>query len=391
MRPLATFFLILLSAAPLAAQQYPEYNAAASKDYDAKLKAGDKGIAVGKDGMPRTVKILQRTDSVYQAASPDITEWELKNRPGSAKWYKANSIYPYYDIAAFKAEARKYEPEVKELLLCFAQKYKFRLDIVTGQKTWPTYFLKDEAEKQDLLKKMEALYTALQGMGDLPNTFVSYQDNPRIWFLIARDREEFVACLAQVKDPNKGRIVDMYLKEIEKSKTAAQQFTGGTDGLYNSGSFAWMYRAVSASERADFIKTQTGWNDDPAIVAKLNTALDELKTICAPKISLLKMGDELFKYHDASCEAVMRAALRNPSTLKVMKIGMSDADWQIAKNDYGIPLYRYKRGQMWAKNSGDDHPYCKGLFFTIRQEYSGGGSYGASHVDNYMEELYGCP
>ncbi|TND07444.1 MAG: hypothetical protein FD123_3222 [Bacteroidetes bacterium] len=391
MRILLRSFLLLLLCSPVSAQQYPERNAAASADYDAKLKAGDKGIAVGNDGMQRVVKILQRTDSLYQAAPPDITEWELKNRPNSAKWYKANSIYPYYDLPAFKSKAGKYEGDVKHLLLCFAQKYKFRLDIVTGQKTWPTYFLKDEAEKQSLLKKLEELYTILQGMGELPNTFLSFESNPRMWFLIARDREEYVNCLALVKDPDKGRIVDMYLKEIEKSKTAAQNFTGGTDGLYNAGSFEWMYRALSPSRRTEFIKTQTGWNDDAEIVAKLNKALDDLKTVCAPKVSLLKMSDDLFKYRDAASEAVMKNHLKNPPTLKIMKTGMSDNDWLIAKNDYGIPLYRYKRGQMWVKNSADDHGYCKGLYFVVRQDYSGGGTYGASHVNNYIEELYGCP
>lgn len=383
-------FLSLLCAVPLSAQENPERNPRASADYDAKLAAGDKGVAVGNDGVLRAVKILERRDSFYRAAAPDITEWELKNRPGSAKWYKANSVYPFFDIAAFKKATNPYADAVRHCLFCLCKKFKLMPEIVTGSKTWPTYYLKDEAEKEALRSKLAELHKLLEGMGELPNTFLPYTDNPRLWFVVARDRDELIECLAKEKDPEKGRIVDFYLKEIGQAKAAAQKFTGGTEGLYQSGSSEWMYRAVSPSRRSGFIAEQTGWNDDPDRVAQLNKALDELKLICAPKISLLKMPDDLFRYRDAASEAVMRNHLKNAAGLKVVKTGMSDGEWQIAKNEVGIPLYRYKRGQMWVKNPGDDHGYCKGLFFVVRQDYSGGGNYGNSYVNNYIEELYGC-
>ena len=92
----------------------------------------------------------------------------------------------------------------------------------------------------------------------------------------------------------------------------------------------------------------------------------------------------------AASEALMKGYLKNPAILKIHKIGISDADWQIEKNNIGIPLYRYKRGTMWVRNNNDDHPYCKGLFFVIKQDYSGGGTYGKSFISEYSEELRGC-
>lgn len=391
MRILTILYFLLCGTLLHAQNIQPESNAAAAADYDAKLNVGDKAIAVATGRGQKMVKIFDKKDGMYQCGPLDITAWEIKNRPNSLTWYKANSVYPYYDIADFNNRAGKYKQTVQHFLLCFAQEYKIRLDVVTGQQNWPTYFLKDEAEKAEVKKKMDELNTILQSFGTLPNTYLPYTDNPRIWQLVAEKRDAYIECLAKVKDPEKGRIVDYLVKEIEKSKTAAQQFTGGTEGLYNSGSFEWMKRAVSAKARADFFATQTGWNTEADRVAQMNKALDELKAVCADKIHLLKMSPDLFKYRDAAAETVMRNALKNPAALKVHKIGLSDADWIIAKNDYGIPLYRYKRGQMWVRNSSDDHPYCKGLFFEVRQDYSGGGTYGASKVNNFMEELYGCP
>lgn len=386
-----TLCCFLFCTALLHAQE-PEFNPAAAADYDAKLNVGEKAIAVAKGRGQKTVKIFDKKDGLYQVGPADLTAWEIKNRPNSLTWYKANSVYPYYDIKDFNARAGKYKTNIQHFLLCFAQKYKTRLDVVTGQPNWPVYFLKDEAEKADFKKKMDELHVILESFGKLPNTYLSYDENPRIWQVIAEDRDEYIECLAKVKDPDKGRIVDMYIKEIEKSKAAAQRFTGGTEGLYNTGgSFEWMRRAVSASARKEYIATQTGWNDDPEIVAKLNTALDELKTICADKIHLLKMDPNDFKYHDASAETLMRNYLKSSPTLKIHKIGLADSDWIIAKNDYGIPLYRYKRGRMWMRNSADDHSYCKGAFCEIRQEYSGAGTYAASKIHIYHEELFGCP
>jgi hypothetical protein len=87
----------------------------------------------------------------------------------------------------------------------------------------------------------------------------------------------------------------------------------------------------------------------------------------------------------------MKNHLKNSASFTYHKIGCGDADWQIEKNSAGIPLYRYKRTYMWIRNPSNDHPYCKSLSFVIKQQYSGGGTYGGSTVSEYFEQLCGCP
>lgn len=390
------FFIFLLAVSftvnvNAQSAQSPLYNPNADPGYDGNLNVNDMVIAVDKGAALKTMKIFQKKDGMYQLGTKDVTEWEIKNRADALKWYKANSVYPYFDVQAFNARTGKYKNVVAAYLLCLSQKYKLNLAAVTGSNNWPTYYIKDNAEHESEKAKLEELFQILdKEFPTLPNTFLPYTQNPAIWKLVAVNRVELLDCLSKVENPEQLRIVDFYLKEITSAKTAAQNFTGGSSGLYNGATYNWMFRAVSKKGREDFIATQTGWNTNAGAVAKINTALDELKPICSPKIALLKMENNLFQFRDAASETLMKAYLKNPAILKIHKIGLSDADWLIEKNSYGIPLYRYKRGTMWVRNNNDDHPYCKGLFFVIKQDYSGGGTYGKSFISEYSEELRGC-
>jgi hypothetical protein len=385
---LAFFFTVTVDAQ---SAQNPLYNPAADAAYDGNLNVNDMVIAVDKGAALKTMKVFQKKDGMYQLGTKDVTEWEIKNSPNALKWYKANSVYPYFDVQAFNTKTGKYKNTVAAYLLCFSQKYKLNLAVVTGSNSWPTYYIKDDAEHEAEKAKLEELFQIInKEFPTLPNTFLSYSQNPAIWKLVARDRVELLECLSKVENPEIAKMFEFYLKEIASAKQAAESFTGGTSGLYNGTTYSWMYRAVSKKAREEYIATQKGWNTNAGSIAKLNTALDDLKNSCSSKISLLKMENNLFQYKDAAGEALMKGYLKNPAILKIHKIGISDADWQIEKNNIGIPLYRYKRGNMWVRNNTDDHPYCKGLFFVIKQDYSGGGTYGKSFISEYSEELRGC-
>lgn len=371
--------------------QNPLYNPNADSKYDGNLNVNDMVIAVDKGAVLKTMKVFQKKDGMYQLGTKDITEWEIKNSPNALKWYKANSVYPYFDVQAFNTKTGKYKNMVAAYLLCFSQKYKISLAAVTGSNSWPTYYIKDDAEHEAEKTKLEELFQTIdKEFPTLPNTFLSYSQNPAIWKLVAKDRVEMLECLSKAENPQIAKMFEFYLKEIGDAKKSAESFTGGTSGLYNGTTYSWMYRAVSKKAREEYIAAQKGWNTNAGSVAKLNTALDDLKSSCSSKISLLKMENNLFQYRDAASEALMKGYLKNPAILKIHKIGISDADWQIEKNNLGIPLYRYKRGTMWVRNNSDDHSYCKGLFFVIKQDYSGGGTYGKSFISEYSEELRGC-
>ena len=178
------------------------------------------------------------------------------------------------------------------------------------------------------------------------------------------------------------------LKEIEKAKTTANAFKGGTTGFYNGRSVDWVLRAVSKKARAEYLDKQKAF--DAEAKTKINTALDELNKICEEKLILLKMNDNLFANHDAGIETIMKNDIKNKGDVKIHKIGVFHADWQVKINASGVPLYRYKHAQMWIRNPNNDHQYCYGVFYNIQQDYNG-GSYGASKISSSNQELHGCP
>lgn len=80
-----------------------------------------------------------------------------------------------------------------------------------------------------------------------------------------------------------------------------------------------------------------------------------------------------------------------PRRSKFSKIGIFNANWQIEKNDLGIPVNRYREAFIWGKDSADDYQYCHLYGFVIQQDYSGGGTYGATWVYQNTDTLFGCP
>lgn len=369
----------------------PLFNPKASGEATDNLNVGDIAIVVDRGLYPVAKKIYQKKDGMYQVAALDASEGELKNKQNALTWYKANSVYRYYDVKSFKEKTSKYNSTIEAFMWCFSKKFNLNIDVVTGNKNYPIYYIKDAAQKSELTAKLEELSQIIEKeFPSLPNTFLPYANNPVIWKLIAKNRVEMIDCLSKISDPNQTKMVDFYMKEIASAKIAAENFKGGTEGLYDGNNYPHMERAVSKSARDEWFKKQDGWNTNTEVIANFNKALDDLKSICIQKIPLLKMSSNLFQYHDVAAETVMKNYLKNPGTLKTYKSGISDPDWIYLKNSVGVILYRYKRGTMWVKNSADDHQLCKALFFVIKEEYTGSG-YSKAIINEYSEELRGCP
>ncbi len=53
---------------------------------------------------------------MYQVAALDVSEWELKNKQNALTWYKANSVYRYYDVKSFKEKTSKYNSTIEAFL-----------------------------------------------------------------------------------------------------------------------------------------------------------------------------------------------------------------------------------------------------------------------------------
>jgi hypothetical protein len=83
--------------------------------------------------------------------------------------------------------------------------------------------------------------------------------------------------------------------------------------------------------------------------------------------------------------------MKNATTLKVHRIGFEETSWLIEKNDFGIPLNRYKHGYIWGRDSADDHPYCHLYVVYLQQNYNGGGTYGQAFTKIRDDQIVGCP
>ena len=180
-----------------------------------------------------------------------------------------------------------------------------------------------------------------------------------------------------------------HLEEIAKRQKEVDSFTPERGWFTGSFTYNHLLNAVSLSAREKWLKDSNVLNLKDC--ANLVAAFDKLAASAAKKLPLYTANPQKYNFHNAAEERMMKAALENAATLKIHKIGLNQASWQISKDNYGLPTSRYKHGMIWARNSPDDHPYCKFYYINIIQDYAGGGAYGASYALFIEDALAGYP
>ena len=183
------------------------------------------------------------------------------------------------------------------------------------------------------------------------------------------------------------------LSDIETAKEEVDSYTAATKMyLVSSASAPWLLRAVSRKAREEYAadKKLDDWRKANA-GNKFDTALDALAASAAKKLPGYIPHTKNFANRDAAIERMMKAQLKNSATLKTFGIGIFHATWQIEKNDLGIPTNRYREAYIWAKDPADDHNYCHLYGFVVKQDYAGGGAYGATSAYLNTDALFGCP
>lgn len=195
------------------------------------------------------------------------------------------------------------------------------------------------------------------------------------------------------QDDEKARFAEMFVYDINEAKGDVDIWEiEGRAYFVRSTHQKWLAMAVSQKMREAFAieKKFNDWRKaNPG--NKFDTALDGLAVAATKKLPLYIPHNNNFAIKDVSSENLMKGKLKNSATAKIIKIGMFHANWQIEKNDIGIPKNRYREGFIWAKDSADDHNYCHLYGFVIQQDYSGGGTYGATYAYLNTDTLFGCP
>lgn len=185
--------------------------------------------------------------------------------------------------------------------------------------------------------------------------------------------------------------LSLFLDELAKAQKDVDEYTP-EDKLYLVGSTSgeWMWRAVSAKERAEF---ENKWKSvmTPGAKKRFDDGFAALGASAAKKLPTYKASLSKFGFHNAAEEKMMRGVLTKIADYKIFSSGLQQSAWLIDKNDYGLPTARYKHGVIYLRDTKSDHPYCYATYVNIKQDYAGGGTYGASYARFIEDEMVGCP
>ena len=144
--------------------------------------------------------------------------------------------------------------------------------------------------------------------------------------------------------------------------------------------------ALSKNER-------TKWLQDKKVApdAKLDAALDEVKNLLHKRLPEYTINPRSFNNRNAAEEKLMLAEMSDVPGMKVFKIGFNQANWIVDKNGLGIPKARYKHGLIYGRNPASEDSFCRVWYLNVVQEYSGGGTYGATEARYIEREFIACP
>lgn len=183
------------------------------------------------------------------------------------------------------------------------------------------------------------------------------------------------------------------LEKIEKMRVAVDKY--GTDWPYwpENTYKNFILFAISKLECEKFLKgLEASLQNDHARL-KLHAALDALAASAAKKLPIYKPAPQTFSVRSPANEKLilqkLKERLGNAATLTIYKSGFQ-SNWQIYKDSIGLPQYRFMRGYIYAKNAGDDHPYCHLYYVSVSQQYAGGGTYGSSYATFEDDLVVGC-
>lgn len=319
---------------------------------------------------------------------PTITkstpEPSKSSRPGAA-----------YDKDAFNAVKWGNTQYIVPYLECYAKKYNLDVYSVTGDAFSPPGFDNAQRAREYLeaeLPKLAEIETLLKNkMASRPNTGKNFHENPAIWDEISTGRTEYLKCAVEEKGSraaSESGWLRAHLEMIQKMQTEVDSYTPDRNYFVTGTNSNYLLFAVSQRERANWIK-----GDTLEFKPNLDPVLDALAASAAKKLPLYKSNAVYYKFRDPTAEKILMNYFKNPATIKVHRIGLASADWEIQKDNYDLlPSYRYKYANVYYRDLSDDHPYCRIASAMIKQDYAGGGRFNTQMYRSSADvALVGCP
>lgn len=366
-------------------------NPNAPGDYDANLNVGEQAVAVDRFRGVKVVRIVGKSGATYKVAEP--------NSPDSVQWYSTNSVYPYFDYRAFSDVMFGYKHYVVPYLSCYGKKHNLEEKQVTeeGYNAFGARHFNNAEDAQKTLQAEQAKLAELDSQlksklgGAAPNTFLEYLSNPAIVSEIVSQRVDYLKCAVGVEEDKPDITLPVFLDDIKKAQEEA--------GRYSPDEYLYLVSAGGPSEQLLYAvsrRAREEWASkvlkNAASRAEFDAEWDKLAAIAAKKIPTYKPSAASYRFRDPAGEKLLMGALKNPATLKILRIGTDTAGWEIQKDSDNLPSYRYKSMKVYFRDPKDDHPYCHVVSVRIKQDYAGGGRFNSEiYRSSESDEIFGCP
>jgi hypothetical protein len=179
-----------------------------------------------------------------------------------------------------------------------------------------------------------------------------------------------------------------YLEDINKTLKEAKEFRPGRSYYVSELSDRknkYFEAALLPGERKEFAEN---WKGSPEYAKCLEPALDELAAV-ARKTLPTYTGPTGYTLGTPAEKKVLQSAISDIAQAKVLRVGLQQANWMIAKDEYNFPTARYKYGSVLLKYPNSE--FCWHFWINLVQDYAGGGTYGASYGNYIARSLAGCP
>lgn len=340
---------------------------------------------------------LPGTQKEKTAANASNDNRSSDERPGGESWFTAIGRFRQgYDPDRVVADDRAFF--IGPYLDYYAKKHNIDRDKVgyANRRISNTDYDVKNQLKNELPKLAELEREFKRMFPSRPNTGKGFDENPAIWDDILTNREAYYQCLiadlpdasdcSRLSDIDKAR-VDIYKENMQKTLEQAKSFIPGRGWYvqdFNDGWNEYLRAAISPSERNVFEKKYGH------LYACLSGLLEAIAQAAQKTLPLYKPVG--YNIHNAAEERLLRSGVTDLAQARVLGTGLMESNWLISKNEFGIPTARFKHGMIYAqypKTSTDDG-FCRIIYVNIVQDYSGGGTYGASRASFIKSEPAGC-
>ncbi len=197
---------------------------------------------------------------------------------------------------------------------------------------------------------------------------------------------------AQTRDCSSDPVMSVFLKDIEDTRKQAEEFRPGLRDYYVStrsdGQNKYLESALSKTMRDRWFSE---WKENAYQLRDcLSPALDNLAAV-ARKTLPGYTGPAGYTLGTPAEKRLILSAVTDISNAKVIKVGIKQPSWLIEKDGYNLPISRYRHGVIYAQYPNDVVGYCWIFWVNLVQDYSGGGTYGASYGRFISRAVAGCP